>query len=447
MRSKRGTAVPGAIAIILTSLMALSCMALLIVQFGQYSASVKRANVAAYERNKESLQAIIGKVQGDNIVAINVTNLGSTTSLIVGWIKINPSGKPFFMNLDPPVAIQPLQSISIPIDPVPRAWNVSIWTSYGNVFRAGRPPTVEEPPASGPTVPPGEPVYVVFDANGLGDDASGTVLAVDGAGYSRSDLPKAFKWVSGETHSFEWASHVSGASGVRHLWQSTSGLTTAQSGQLTVNCNGHVLATYRTQYYLTVQASPSGGGSVSPESGWHDPGSTVAISATPASGYVFQTWVGSGSDSYSGTSSTASVTMNGPIVETAYFYTFSISASPSNGSVPQGGSISATVTVTLTGGYSSIAVDLSASDLPSGASASFSPNPVTVNPDSSAASTMTISTSSSTPIGTYAITIAGSSGDLTGTATYALTVQMLLVQLREFDQYSSYSPDIRFSTP
>jgi hypothetical protein len=58
---------------------------------------------------------------------------------------------------------------------------------------------------------------------------------------------------------------------------------------------------------------------VSPSSGWYDAGTVVSISATPASGWLFSSWTGSGTGSYSGTNNPVSVTMNGPITETANF--------------------------------------------------------------------------------------------------------------------------------
>jgi hypothetical protein len=53
--------------------------------------------------------------------------------------------------------------------------------------------------------------------------------------------------------------------------------------------------------------------------------------------------------------------------------------------------------------------------LPSGASASFTPNPATTS------STLALTTNASTPDGTYALTIAGVSG-MTHTTTVSLTV-------------------------
>jgi len=161
---------------------------------------------------------------------------------------------------------------------------------------------------------------VTFTASGLGSDASGTVLVVDGVGYKHSDLPVSFTWDVGSKHTFEWKSPIGAGSGKRYVWTSTSGLSSARSGTITVpSGGGSVSASYKKQYYLTMQASPSEGGSVSPSSGWHDAGSKVTISASPSSGYRFDRWVGSGSGSYTGASSSARITMNAPITETAYF--------------------------------------------------------------------------------------------------------------------------------
>jgi hypothetical protein len=64
-------------------------------------------------------------------------------------------------------------------------------------------------------------------------------------------------------------------------------------------------------------------------------------------------------------------------------------------------------------------VSLSASGLPSGSTASFSPNPVGT---SQTTSTLTIATSSSTPTGSYSITVIGNGGGLTRFAVISLTV-------------------------
>jgi hypothetical protein len=96
---------------------------------------------------------------------------------------------------------------------------------------------------------------------------------------------------------------------------------------------------------------------------------------------------------------------------------FSISASPTSGSAAAGSSVTSTVSTAVVSG-SAESVALSASGLPSGASASFSPSSVTAG----GSSTLTITTSTSTPAGSYPITITGTAASATHTTTYTLTV-------------------------
>ncbi|MFC3897330.1 M28 family peptidase [Lentzea rhizosphaerae] len=95
---------------------------------------------------------------------------------------------------------------------------------------------------------------------------------------------------------------------------------------------------------------------------------------------------------------------------------FSVSVSPSSGSVTEGSSVTATVgTQTVTGDPQT--VQLSASGLPSGATASFSPASVTTG----SGSTLTISTTASVANGTYPVTVTAT-GTGSRTTTYTLTV-------------------------
>ncbi|MGH3738208.1 MAG: choice-of-anchor B family protein [Micromonosporaceae bacterium] len=96
---------------------------------------------------------------------------------------------------------------------------------------------------------------------------------------------------------------------------------------------------------------------------------------------------------------------------------FSMSVSPTSGSTDPGGSVTATVNTTTTSG-SAQTVNLTASGLPSGATASFNPSSVT----SGGSSTLTIATGASTPAGTYQVTITGAAASGNKTATYTLTV-------------------------
>lgn len=94
---------------------------------------------------------------------------------------------------------------------------------------------------------------------------------------------------------------------------------------------------------------------------------------------------------------------------------FSLSATPSSKTATKGGSATYTVTITPILGFNG-QVTLTATGLPAGATAGFSPNPATTS------STLTVTTGSTTPTGTYTITITGISGALTHVTTVSLTV-------------------------
>jgi subtilase family serine protease len=98
---------------------------------------------------------------------------------------------------------------------------------------------------------------------------------------------------------------------------------------------------------------------------------------------------------------------------------FTLSASPNSVNVTQGSSGTSTITITPTGGFSG-SVTLSASGLPSGVTAAFSPNPAT------STSTLTLSATSAAATGTVTVTISGVSGSTTGSTTISLTVNPLV---------------------
>ncbi|NUW39419.1 M28 family peptidase [Nonomuraea rhodomycinica] len=97
---------------------------------------------------------------------------------------------------------------------------------------------------------------------------------------------------------------------------------------------------------------------------------------------------------------------------------FSISANPGSGTVQAGSPATTTIATQTTAGNAQ-AVNLSASGLPTGATASFNPASVT----SGGSSTLTIATAPTTPAGSYNVTVTGTGETATHTATYALTVQ------------------------
>ena len=98
---------------------------------------------------------------------------------------------------------------------------------------------------------------------------------------------------------------------------------------------------------------------------------------------------------------------------------FAVSSSPTAVSVAQGNSANTTISTSISGSFNS-AVSLTASGLPSGASATFTPSSIAA--PGSGTSTLTLATSSSTPTGSYTITVTGTGGGKTHTTTVTLTV-------------------------
>jgi hypothetical protein len=98
---------------------------------------------------------------------------------------------------------------------------------------------------------------------------------------------------------------------------------------------------------------------------------------------------------------------------------FAISSSPSALTIARGGSGTSTITTTLSGSFNS-AVALTASGLPAGATASFSP--ASIAAPGAGSSTLTISVGSTTAVGTYSVTVNGSGGSLTRATAIDLTV-------------------------
>ena len=95
---------------------------------------------------------------------------------------------------------------------------------------------------------------------------------------------------------------------------------------------------------------------------------------------------------------------------------FTLELAPSPQSVTAGEEVAYTVALTAIGGFSA-AVSLSCTDLPAGASCSFSPNPAELG-----TATLTVSTATTTPVGTVTFTVTGTGDSITRSTTTELTV-------------------------
>jgi uncharacterized membrane protein len=94
-------------------------------------------------------------------------------------------------------------------------------------------------------------------------------------------------------------------------------------------------------------------------------------------------------------------------------------ASPASVSISQGNQGTATITTSVSGGFNS-AISLSVSGAPSGTTGTF--NPATIAASGAGTSTMNIAVGSSTPVGSYPLTITLRGGGIQQTATVNLIV-------------------------
>jgi hypothetical protein len=108
-----------------------------------------------------------------------------------------------------------------------------------------------------------------------------------------------------------------------------------------------------------------------------------------------------------------------PVIDIIFNPYFSLSSSALSMTVGQGGTGSSTITSTLSGSFNS-SIALSASGLPAGATAIFSPSSIAA--PGAGSSTLTISVGASTPVGTYGVIVTGTGGGQTHSTSFNLTV-------------------------
>jgi len=142
---------------------------------------------------------------------------------------------------------------------------------------------------------------------------TGRSFTVDGTTFGAT---QTFSWTPGSSHTIATSSPQSGATGTQYVWSNWSD-GGAISHTVAPTVNATFTANFTTQYFLTMTAGA--GGTVSPLTNWFNSGQSVPITATPNGGFIFNGWTGSGSGAFTGSTNPTSVTMNGPITETASF--------------------------------------------------------------------------------------------------------------------------------
>jgi cardiolipin synthase len=291
-----------------------------------------------------------------------------------------------------------------------------------------------------------------------GNSGSSTVTSAVSGGFSSTVALTASGLPSGVTAAFSPAS-IAGGAGTSTLTLTASGAAAVGTSTVTITGKGGGLTETATLSLtitsgvtpgFTLSASPTSlsvqegksGTSTITSSASGGFSSAVALSASGLPTGVTASFSPASISGGQGTSTltlTASSTatvgtvpvtvtgMGGGVIETTSFSltitsgttpSFSLSASPSTVTVIQGSTGTSTITSTPSGGFSS-AVSLSATGLPSGVTAAFSPSSIS---GGSGTSTLTFTASGTAALGGSSVTVTGTGGGLTETTPVSLTV-------------------------
>ncbi len=119
---------------------------------------------------------------------------------------------------------------------------------------------------------------------------AGRSATIDGAPCT---TPCTVNLTPATQHTIAVATTQMGAAGTQYVYQSWSDAGAA-SHTITVPATATTYtANFKTQYQLTIAASPSNAGIVTPATGsYYDAGTVVAVNVTPSTGFTFTSWIG-----------------------------------------------------------------------------------------------------------------------------------------------------------
>ena len=263
---------------------------------GNYTAS-NNVTIRVYPSLSASIARFPSNVAAGNVAYVNSTVLGGSGGLAYQWYVEVPGSSSFVEN-------STSQNV---------VFATKASTSYGTYSY----------------------YLVVKDSDGV-NVKSNVVSIVVGKGYSvifqETGLPSGLKWYvtlngvelnstllsvtfvePNVTYPYSVVTPLNGSGGTRYVDFSPSGNITVDGSLVIVD------VTFVTQYYVTVGANPSDGGAVSLVSGWYNSTERLSAEATPAIGFTFGGWTGSGSGAYTGAANPTFVWANSSVSEVAVF--------------------------------------------------------------------------------------------------------------------------------
>ncbi|MGA2205350.1 MAG: protease pro-enzyme activation domain-containing protein [Terracidiphilus sp.] len=202
-----------------------------------------------------------------------------------------------------------------------------------------------------------------------------------------------------------------------NLSASPGSLSVVQGNSGTSTITSTVSGGFNSSVVLSASGNPSGVTvGFNPSSFATGAGSSTAT-FTVSSGVTPGTYpiTISGTSGSSVKTTTVNLTVTAPVQAN-----FTISVSPSSGYLSRGTSGYATVTTAISGGFNS-AISLSATGVPAGVTASFSPNPIAAPGSGTSHFNLTVARTAKT--GTYSITITGTGGGQSHSTTLTFQVR------------------------
>jgi uncharacterized membrane protein len=254
---------------------------------------------------------------------------------------------------------------------------------------------------------------VSFSASGLPSGVTASFTPNPTTGFSTLTLTASSSVALGTT-----AVTITGTSG--KLTATTTISLGIYTPTFTLSSSGSINIGQGTSNTTYVSINPEYGftGNVSLSVSGLPSGVTASFSPNPATGYTTLTLTASSTASLgtkvltiTGTSGSRKVTT--PLTLGVFAQNFTLS-SPGNTTIGQGTSSTVSFAVNPEYGFTG-SVNLAVSGLPSGVTASLSPNP------STGWATLTLTADTTTSLGAHTVTITGSSGKLSATTSFSLT--------------------------
>ncbi len=158
-----------------------------------------------------------------------------------------------------------------------------------------------------------EPGFAItFSETGLPEPGNFWTITLNGKAV-RTNLTSIGFTVANGSYTYSISPQISLGYGDRAIAANDTGTVTVSGKAVGVG------VTFLEQYLLSMTTTPNGSGVLLPGTGWYSAHAVINLSAGAGPGYRFIHWNGTGYGNYAGPDARVSLTLNGPINETAIF--------------------------------------------------------------------------------------------------------------------------------